>query len=334
MQYENHVAKNVYEYMKRPESGSHGSVWNAQAYLLLNLLGEICWNCSSGHRDLSEFAFTAIKASSFDLSKTFALMEHGKCPHCGATRHAMAITGRYPIPYIANLVLGQRSGKGVLWSVLVHYYEHRLKAWHDAGLLGKLPHEFKLAGIQIEATNAGCSGYAVDMLRRGTREFDDLLESRGESVTRLVRHGNSWAWKSVSNDYYSKTPLLLRVVDEAAWMLGLADITPAAVIQHISTYGASNPLQRRLDVLAAMQDVPDLLPMLSVFTTSPMAKGDLADVLGSAAVIDSGVFHVKLPTWAFNPLLKIEDFKEEFERSPAATWRDFGCSLLIPPAKV
>jgi hypothetical protein len=120
------TSPNIHEYIKTTTV----QPWPTTSFLLLNLLGEICWNCSP-RIDVSEFGFQRVKDKGID---DLVLMHHGKCPVCGATRHDMVTTGRYSIPHIANIVLGQRSGKSIVVSILTHYYEHRIKHWLDSGL--------------------------------------------------------------------------------------------------------------------------------------------------------------------------------------------------------
>lgn len=325
------TAPNIHEYIKTTPLHP----WPTTSFLLLNLLGEICWNCSP-RVDTSELGFQRVKAKGID---DLVLMQHGKCPVCGATRHDMVTTGRYSIPHIANIVLGQRSGKSIVVSLLAHYYEHRVKHWLDSGLEASLPEYFRNAGIEIVPTYvSGSEIVAVrDVLRYIPFEYTDAIDNTAtQGSIRMVRDHGTATWR-VANDavFYSKTPLWLRVLEEAAWGLDAADVSALDMIQDTTTrLSHTNTLQTRLDVYNGMKAIPDLLPVLSVFVTSPKRRGDIADVLETASLFDTGVFHVKLPTWSFNPKIGIADLQPEFEHDAPIAWRDFGCSHALPPASV
>jgi hypothetical protein len=325
------TSPNIHEYIKTTTV----QPWPTASFLLLNLLGEICWNCSP-RIDTSELGFQHVKDNGID---DLVLMQHGKCPVCGATRHDMVTTGRYSIPYIANIVLGQRSGKGILLSVLAHYYEHRIKHWMDSGLAGALPECFRTAGIELTPiyTTGSSLTSQRDVLRYIPFEYADTIDNTAEGSIMMVCVGRAPFWRSIpaSSTFYSRTPLWLRAIDEAAWGLDDAGVSAVDMIQATSTrLSHTNTLQIRLDVFNGMKAIPDLLPVLSVFTGSPKRRGDIADVLEQMALFDNGVFHVRLPTWSFNPSVSIASLQPEFEHDAPAAWRDFGCSHMLPPASV
>lgn len=323
------TAPNVHEFIKRTPL----EPWPTTSFLLLNLLGEICWNCSQPI-DTSEIGFRRVKEHGID---DLSLMQHGMCPRCGSTRHDMVVTGRYKIPSVANIVLGQRSGKSIILATLAHYYEHRLLSWLSSGKMSVLPAARRHAGVEIMDAhkNAGVYNALRSVFRYIPCEFPDMTADESEDgKIVLARRGDSAQWLSGNSVPRSLPYPWLRVINEAAWGLDSGQTNAESVLRTVVDYTHLDPLRTRLAVFNGMEDVPDLLPVLTVFSSSPKRPGDIADVLETVSMFDSSVFHVKIPTWSFNPSISLEDLHAEFESNAAYAWRDFGCSHMLPPASV
>jgi hypothetical protein len=92
-----------------------------QAEILLFAFEEFCFRCS----DMRYLTEIAVDDSLEKLLSKIALLEFGKCPHCGATKGEGRAQGFYVDTLEIVAVVGQRSGKSVTAGICINYLIHR-----------------------------------------------------------------------------------------------------------------------------------------------------------------------------------------------------------------
>ncbi len=94
-----------------------------QALIATQLFAEHCPLCS----DMEYMEHNIKVGDSLEkFGRKIALLEHGKCPHCGATKLKLFKKGLLAPYWELALVAGQRSGKSALLGMMGSYLTHRV----------------------------------------------------------------------------------------------------------------------------------------------------------------------------------------------------------------
>lgn len=259
------MVSNIYEYTRK-----FGGIdfHPGKVYLLLGLLGEVCWYCSK-RKTVQHVQHTP------GALQKMVLMQHGRCRQCGHTRMDMIRDRLYDFPAVANLVIGQRGGKDILAALLVGYYGHVSQT------VGKLVicHANISKAKDWESTVMGM---------RVAGPFPPLLAD-GRVVSKT-------AWQSLPEN-----PGLL-VFNETAW-LEKKDRSIYNIVPALDDLRKRMRVQYDISKDAVLKS-PETLPSMLVSLTSPRVRGDVCCYLRDAAVFDHSIYNAWHPTWDVSNLKK------------------------------
>jgi len=263
---ENDMVSNIYEYSRK-----FGGIkfHPGKVYLLLDLLGEVCWYCSKRK------TVHHVQHTPGELEK-MVLMHHGRCQKCERTRMDMIRDRLYDFPAVANLVIGQRGGKDILAALLVGYYNQVSKT------VGKLV---------VCHANISKSGEWKELTQtmHTAGPFPPLFtEGRVLSKT---------AWQS-----FPEHPGLL-VFNESAW-LEKKDRSIYNIVPAFEDLRKRMGVQYAVSKRAVANKAPETLPAMLVSLTSPRVRGDICWYLRDEAVFDHSIYNAWHPVWDVTNLKK------------------------------
>lgn len=313
-----------------------------QSLIGTKLFAEYCPDCSDV--DWMENEVRA-KDSLDTFVRKVALLEHGKCPHCGKTRLHF-FKRRSLAPYWElSLCAGQRSGKSALFGMMASYLTHRMiKLERPNEVLGLLKANV-LQGTFVALTFAQAKDtlwepfYGHLLEAPWFQQYHSMLDSVQQ------RHGEDEIYKLKDTFVYyrhrriqvypagpDKRVLRGRTrfvggIDELGWFQNGAEAAKNIKMNANEVYIA---LERSLltvrskattVVRGGFYNVPF---GYFINISSPSSSRDKIMELVRKSQGSTRLMGLQLPTWKMNPHVPKSALAEEFRKDPEAAMRDYG----------
>ena len=346
-------ASNFYDYCYNILGNDIHAPWAVQMWSALMSFGEICPRCTD--KQFFDVHNINKKWDSRKLVKHLTLLEHGVCPHCGATKKELY--EKHEMNYVNQTVFvwGQRSGKSSTAAVMASYVLHRYLMYPIlASMTNSMQASTELVFVFCSLTYQK----AFDVLWTPFKNIIDnsqwfksyfaLLDSYKEKQGKelYVNSKSILAFANKNIRCYPTGPTantlrgntsIMTMLDE----LGLfplpdptrelveddtnrradSDEAYTSLLNSLATVGAA---QKEL-IWSGHYDAPPCL-MLSV--SSPISKRDKVMRLLDEAKTNPFIFGCHLPTWEVNPYLEKDSplIASAFATDERKAMRDFGAS--------
>lgn len=290
-------------------SGLHTSVHTRIAFLLLDIHGEVCWNCSN-QKDVAGIHELTLD----EFQDKFVLMKHGVCPRCKHSMLDMIKTNMWTAPHTVCLTLGMRTSKQLLQCYDILYREHQLLVLEkDKQRVDPSQYYEMDASLTCSCLAEGSLGLEfsslITELRNNSQWFSAYFEIMDHH---RIQHG----------DLYSKTPYRVSYHNNATTILESPDHIPqlrgktrsVAVVPE-AAWQMSKKTYEFIDMVPVFECLKNsLLTMRSAFNkavkeyghapvphvltvTSPRDTKDITSVLEESSWFDRSIYFVRLPTW-------------------------------------
>lgn len=348
-------AKNFFDYCYRILGSDIHAPWSVQMWLALMSFGEVCPRCTNPkYLDVHNIDKT-LPSKKLISSKRMTLLEHGVCPHCGATKKELLESGELNYVNQAVFVLGQRSGKSSTAAVMASYVLHRYLMYPMlASMTNSMQASTEL--VMIFCSLSYDKAYSVLWTpfkniidsAQWFKSYFSLLDSYKEQTGKelYINSKSILAFANKNIRCYPTGPKasalrgntsVMTLLDELG-LFPLPDPTKevseddtnrradsdeayTSLLNSLATVGAA---QKEL-IWKGHYDAPPCL-MLSV--SSPISKRDKVMRLYEESKTNPFIFGCQLPTWSVNPYLEKDSplIASAFKADQRKALRDFGAT--------
>lgn len=202
-----------------------------QVEILLYTFEEFCFRCS----DMRYMTEIAVDDTLEKLLSKVALLEFGRCPHCGATKGDGRAQGFYVDPLEIVAIVGQRAGKSVTAAICINYLIHRNLMlpipWKTYGLAPGQIVDFTIVATTVSQTEKTLWSTFKGMLESSAwfTNYQKLCNEEGKKkgVKSTVTLAETYVWfghKHMLVYFAANNPAGLRgttrfgaAIDELGW---------------------------------------------------------------------------------------------------------------------
>ena len=335
---------NIWQWITDPDYLGITTIYPIQMQVLLKLMGDVCPWCSDWEYYLKDFEVTADVGN---IRDRLQLLEFGKCPKCGKTRHDQYQAGLWLFPNEIDLLWGMRSGKSAIIGILSSYHLHRLLKISDPASYYRLL-KGSLLVMRFVALTAGQANESIwHQFTRSVEtcawfgQYHDFLKHHekrmGVELNKWLTQSFGYVHKKLTGYYLGASIDTSRgrtavgsFFDEIGWWLGHDQSKRANPGE---TYQAYQKASRTIRNAAASRfsatnfDVPTALMACASSTSS---KADYIMHLIKLAKRDPKRVASHKASWEVNPEFAAnpDELKAERETNFKTYLRDYGS---IPP---
>jgi hypothetical protein len=317
-----------------------------QAEVLLYLFEEYCPRCT----DLTYMADIPVLDTVEQVMAKVALLDFGKCPHCGFIKADGRTSNVYKDPTELIAVLGQRSGKTALTSMcisyLVHKNAHLTAPWKAYGQAPGQQIDFTIVATTVGQSEKTLWGTFKGIVENSPwfRQYRQVCNEEGKrhGVAETVKLAETFFWfghKNMIIYFAANNPSSLRgttrfgfAIDELGWFDGEQGSTKVRA-NGPETYAALNNacLTLRGVVDEDIQKNPGTdLPMPMGFCiSSPRAMNDAIMTLYREQAGNPRCVRRHWPTWGFHPKNTYAALERLGETRKSTFTRDYGAQPPI-----
>jgi hypothetical protein len=312
-----------------------------QAYIGTKLFAEYCPRCSD-----VDWMDNGIKATSplTKFESKVALLEHGICPYCGATKLTL-FKSKELLPYNElALAAGQRGGKSAVTGMMSSYLTHRaIKLERPNEVYGLLKANV-LQGTFVALTFAQAKdtlwepfyGHLIDSpwFVEYNSMLDHYQERTGEELYKLkdtfvyYRHRRIQVYPAGPDKRILRgRTRLFAGIDELGWFQSGVEAAKNIKMNANEVYIA---LERSLLTLRSKavslvrQGFYNIPFGYFLNISSPSSARDKIMELVRQSQGSTKLYGLVLPTWKMNPHVPRSALAEEFRKDPEAAMRDYG----------
>jgi len=335
---------NVIDWMTKEEFiGGDQQPFAKQMQIALHFMAEWCPRCS----DEAYIEDIPVADTLDDVKSNVVFLKNGKCPRCKATKYDLVTNEELNDPVELISILGQRSGKSILSTMIESY---NIARWVTTP---NLPSTFKVlqssvfTGTYTATTFGQAKGSFWDPLNailldsNWYKQYHKFLTEMGfklgeelykHSETILTyRHKNMiLAPASPSQRSLRGRTRISAVCDEAGWFR-VGQKKQGGDFERMNGNEVYAALKRSLTTMRVAyqkrfeQGYYNLPKPNLAMISSPSARNDLIMTRFRKSQGSKEVYTLKTPTWLANPNLPREAFNEEFRTDYTAAMRDYGC---------
>lgn len=313
-----------------------------QAWIGTQLFAEYCPRCSD-----MDWVENRMKVgdSLHKFERKVALLQHGKCPHCGITRLALFAKKLLNPYYELALSAGQRSGKSAEFGMLAAYLTHRMIKLERPNEVFGLLKANVLQGTFVALTHAQAKDtlwepfYGHLLEAPWFQEYHAMLDHVQNSVGEdeiyklkdtfvYYRHRRIQVYPAGPDKRVLRgRTRFLAGIDELGWFPNSIEASKNVKMNADEVYIA---LERSLltvrtkssqVVKSGFYNVPF---GYFINISSPSSMRDKIMELVKKSQGSRRMLGMCLPTWKMNPHVPKSALAEEFRKDPIAAMRDYG----------
>lgn len=312
-----------------------------QAIIGIQLFAEYCTRCT----DLDYInGGWSVHDKYATLKRKIALLEHGKCPHCGARKSEMIADGSLNFYQEGSIVAGQRSGKSAVCAMISSYLLHWLLKLQRPNEVYGLMNSNVLHGTFVALTYAQAKDtlwepfYGTVLDSPWFQEYHSMLEEyRNRTGEELANIKDTFImYKHRRLFFYPAAPdkRVLRgrtrsfsAIDELGWfpndVASLKNVKMNAQEVYISLERSLRTVRSKANRL--VKQGFDNVPTGYFFNvSSPSSVRDKIMELYRKSIGSRSILGWQRPTWEMNPDVTREDLDPEFMKDPVGSMRDYG----------
>lgn len=335
---------NVLEWMIEPEFiGGDQKPFAKQIQIAVHTMGEWCPKCSNEEY----FECVPVDASVDDIKSEVIFLKNGKCPRCKSTKYDL-VQDEYLIdPFEIIGILGQRSGKSILSTMMESYNTAR---WV---LTPNLPATFRVLQSSVFTSSYTATTFgqakgafwdplnAIFLDSEWFKTYHKFLNEEGNKLgEELYKHSETmltYRHKNIVLAPASPSMRSLRgrtritgVIDELGWFQ-TGKNKKGEDFERMNAKEVYIAIKRSLSTMRASyikrfnQGYYQLPKPLLTLISSPKARNDQIMTRYREAEGSREVYRIKAPTWEANPEQTREVLSEEFRTDYVGAMRDYGC---------
>lgn len=325
-----------------------------QLQIASHFLGEICYFCSD-----NDFMYQMYDQEIGEICDRIVFTRWGRCPKCQRTRFDFIKHAKWFFPETLIAIIGQRSGKNYLLSMLAAYQLHRyltlernetrvIPSHYFPGLgPGYLTMTFTAATLGQAMKNVWQVFQPMFASSPWFQEYGKYLNEHGKKIGEELYVNNSTyiRYRNKMIDISCAAPdkrtlrgatRILYGVDEVSWHdaeqegSGKQKSTVLGTAEEITT-SLNNSLKTVRNAAFKLMSAGDYdCPnAYDISISSPCHANDIGMRTLRKSADNPRIFGAHYATWEFNPEYRSrEDFKSDYLRSEADAERDFGA---MPP---
>lgn len=335
---------NVLEWMIEPEFiGGDQKPFAKQIQIAVHTMGEWCPKCSNEEY----FECVPVDDSVDDIKSEVIFLKNGKCPRCKSTKYDL-VQDEYLIdPFEIIGILGQRSGKSILSTMMESYNTAR---WV---LTPNLPATFRVLQSSVFTSSYTATTFgqakgafwdplnAIFLDSEWFKTYHKFLNEEGNKLgEELYKHSETmltYRHKNIVLAPASPSMRSLRgrtritgVIDELGWFQ-TGKNKKGEDFERMNAKEVYIAIKRSLSTMRASyikrfnQGYYQLPKPLLTLISSPKARNDQIMTRYREAEGSREVYRIKAPTWEANPEQTREVLSEEFRTDYVGAMRDYGC---------
>lgn len=316
-----------------------------QAEIMINLFEEWCPQCS----EPGYVKNIPIDASVEQIMTKVALLDFGKCPHCGFKKGTGRKDGTFVDPLELIAVIGQRAGKSAVASMVVSYLVHRNLMlpvpWKSYGLTPG-----QIIDFTFVATTAAQSEKTLWATFKGVftgsawfKAYKEVCDTEGrkQGIKTTVKSLDTYinfGHKNMLIYFAANNPASLRgttrfgaAIDELGWFDGESG-TGKVRANGPETYAALNNacLTLRASFAKEVEQNPNCnwpVPLMANIS-SPRSMDDAIMTIYRDSAKNKRVIRRNWATWEMNPYLPKKLLIDTGDLKKPTGMRDYGA---VPP---
>lgn len=324
---------NILEFVTQ---GLNQTIRPRMAFLLLDIHGEVCWNCSK------QSDVAGIHELTLDQFKDkFVLLENGVCPHCKNTMLDMIKMNLWTAPHVVCLAMGMRTAKQLMMCYDLLYREYQLLVLEKDGKRVSPSQYYGMNDLSLvcscvaDGSMRGDVANTLTLVRNDSSWFSDYFAIMDLQRVRFdaplydrtmygVSYHNNVATKLESPTSIAQLRGVTRIsaiVPESAWQMSkhsdeYIDMVPVFECLKTTTLTMRKAFNTAIKA-NGHAPVPHVLTV-----TTPRCIGDITTVLEEASWFDRSIYFARLPTWEVNPDLSRQALISEHSKQDL---RDYAC---------